>query len=397
MHLLLTIIHFTLGLSAVLGLAFASCEHRSAISTKNLPRILVVEFIVAWFFLKSDIGIDIIEKISLFFQKLMSFADTGTTFVFGNLINQPHQFNFFLNALVPIVFMSSLIGILNYTKFFNKIASKVGFILNKISGVGQLESYNAVNAMIFGQSENFIVYKNTLKYFSEEQLFTLTATAMSTISMSIIGTYMTMIPPRLVITGLFLNMFSTFVILTIVNPYKRIDDGIDLSFNESDSTFFETLSEYIIAGFKISVIVAAMLIGFISLISMANSAFDSLFGVTFQRALGYCFSPLAIIIGVPFQDAISAGAIMATKIVSNEFVALKELVDARHAITAASFNTIGVFLISFANLSSIGIITGAVKAIDEKQGNITARFGIKLVYTSTLISMLSAIFASVFN
>lgn len=390
-----TILHFSFGISIILGISFLACKQKKEIEFINIPKILIAEFLVGWFFLKSDIGVKAVSKISDFFQILMSFANKGTDFVFGNIINTEHGFNFFLNALVPIVFMSALIGILNYTKALNKIIGVIGYILNKISGIGKLESYNAINAMMFGQSENFISYKDTLKDMSKERMFTLTATAMSTISMSIVGTYMTMIPPKLVVAGLFLNMFSTFAILTIINPYKK-DDDVVIGAVETNDTFFEMLADYIVAGFKIAVIVAAMLIGFISLISMLDSAFLTVFGITFQTALGYAFSPLAFVIGAPMADAINVGSIMATKIVSNEFVAMQSLQHIKDVISDRSFQTVCVFLISFANLSSIGIIAGAVKAVDERQGNVAARFGLKLVCTSTLISMLSALFTYIF-
>ncbi|MEC3543922.1 nucleoside transporter C-terminal domain-containing protein, partial [Bacillus thuringiensis] len=45
---------------------------------------------------------------------------------------------------------------------------------------------------------------------------------------------------------------------------------------------------------------------------------------------------------------------------------------------------------SFANFSSIGIIAGAVKSLNEKQGNVVARFGLKLLFGATLVSFLSA-------
>ena len=389
-----TAFRFTLGLTAILGIAFIACKRKNEIEFKNIPKILIIEFFIAWFFLRSNIGVKAVSVLSNFFSTLMSFAHNGTEFVFGNIINN-NQFSFFFNALVPIVFMSALIGVLNYTKILSKVISIIGIILNKISGVGNLESYNAVNAMIFGQSENFISYKDTLKNMSKNQMFTLTATAMSTISMSIVGTYMALIPPKLVVAGLFLNMFSTFAILTIINPYTKSIESIKPS-TTNDETFFEMLAEYILAGFKVAIIVAAMLVGFISLISMLDAAFLFAFGVTFQTILGYIFSPLALIIGVPIHDAISIGSVMATKIVSNEFVAMKSLHHIKDVVSDRSFNTVCVFLISFANLSSIGIVSGAVKAIDERQGRITAQFGLKLVCTSTLISMLSALFAYTF-
>ncbi|MCL7666954.1 NupC/NupG family nucleoside CNT transporter, partial [Klebsiella pneumoniae] len=45
-------------------------------------------------------------------------------------------------------------------------------------------------------------------------------------------------------------------------------------------------------------------------------------------------------------------------------------------------------------LCSIWIIESAVKGLDEEQGNVVSRFGLKLVYGSTLVSVLSASIAA---
>ncbi|MEQ6219598.1 nucleoside transporter C-terminal domain-containing protein [Levilactobacillus brevis] len=55
-----------------------------------------------------------------------------------------------------------------------------------------------------------------------------------------------------------------------------------------------------------------------------------------------------------------------------------------------SLGILSVFLVSFANFSSIGIVAGAIKGLNEHQGNVVSRFGLKLVYGSTLVSILSA-------
>lgn len=86
---------------------------------------------------------------------------------------------------------------------------------------------------------------------------------------------------------------------------------------------------------------------------------------------------------------------MATKLVTNEFVAMLSLGDASAALSDRTIGIVSVFLVSFANFSSIGIIAGAVKGLHEKQGNVVARFGLKLLYGATLVSILSAIIVSV--
>jgi len=115
-----------------------------------------------------------------------------------------------------------------------------------------------------------------------------------------------------------------------------------------------------------------------------------IFGISFQDILGYIFAPIAFLMGIPWADAITAGGIMATKLVTNEFVAMISLGEVAKSMSAHTLAIISVFLVSFANFSSIGIIAGAVKGLNEKQGNVVARFGLKLLYGATLVSILTA-------
>ena len=85
---------------------------------------------------------------------------------------------------------------------------------------------------------------------------------------------------------------------------------------------------------------------------------------------------------------------MATKLVANEFVAMIELQKIAASMTPRGLGILSVFLVSFANFSSIGIIAGAIKGLNEEQGNVVSRFGLKLVYGSTLVSVLSASIAA---
>ncbi len=60
---------------------------------------------------------------------------------------------------MPIVFISALIGILQHIKVLPYIIKALGFLLS-VNGMGKLESFNAISALMVGQSENFITYKN---------------------------------------------------------------------------------------------------------------------------------------------------------------------------------------------------------------------------------------------
>lgn len=379
----------------ILLLAWIVSFNRKKVRYKPIVVMLVVQIILTFILLNTSFGQFIIGGITTGFNFLLDYAKQGVDFVFGNLVNTDQQgnqgFNFFINVLLPIVFISALIGILQYFNIMTIIIKGLGYVISKINGMGKLESYNAVAALILGQQEVFISIKKQLEHLPEKRLYTLCTSAMSTVSMAIIGAYMNILNPQYVVIAVILNLFGGFIIASIINPYtvNDQDEAINLK-EEKRQAFFQMLGEYIIDGFKVAVIVGAMLIGFIALIAMINGIFAAIFNVTFVHVLGYLFSPFAFLIGVPWYECISAGEVMATKLLTNEFAAMTLFVDNIGDFTAQSQAVISVFLVSFANFSSIGIISGALKALNEKQGYAIAKHGLKLLYGASLVSLLSA-------
>lgn len=320
------VLHFVLALAVVAVLALLVSSDRKKIRIRYVIQLLVIEVLLAWFFLNSDVGLGFVKGFSEMFEKLLGFANEGTNFVFGSMNDQGLAF-FFLKVLCPIVFISALIGILQHIRVLPVVIRAIGFLLSKVNGMGKLESFNAVSSLILGQSENFIAYKDILGKMSRNRMYTMAATAMSTVSMSIVGAYMTMLDPKYVVAALVLNMFSTFIVLSLINPYvvDASEENIQMSNLHEGQSFFEMLGEYILAGFKVAIIVAAMLIGFIALIAALNALFATVTGwfgysISFQGILGYIFYPVAWVMGVPSSEALQVGSIMATKLVSNEFV-----------------------------------------------------------------------------
>ncbi|HGO2727336.1 TPA: NupC/NupG family nucleoside CNT transporter [Staphylococcus aureus] len=403
MHILIGII----GIIFFLALAFLFSSDRENIRWKYVGILLAIQLIFAFILLKTTMGIKVIGGISNGFNYLLLKAADGVNFVFGAIqYIDPKQPPFFFSVLLPIVFISAIIGILQYTKILPLIINVLGFLISKINGMGRLESYNAVAAAILGQSEVFISIKKQLPYIPKQRLYTLTASAMSTVSASIIGAYFTLIEPKYVVTAVVLNLFGGFIIASIINPYKVNEEDDKLLVEETEErqqSFFEMLGEYILDGFKVAVIVGAMLIGYIAIIALLNGIVSNIFSTVsggaiswdFQTLIGFVFAPFAFLVGVPWQDAVQAGSVMATKLLSNEFVAMQALGKLSDLSEHAKGVT-SVFLVSFANFSSIGIISGAIKSLNDKKGDTVARFGLKLLFGATLVSFISAAIAGFF-
>lgn len=400
------------GLVVFLLLAWVMSSDKKSVRWQYIGIMMAIQFLLAFLLLKTSGGIKLVEALATGFGYLLGYAEQGVNFVFGGLENAavgkvPAASTFFMDVLLPITFISALIGILQYLKVLPFIIKYLGWLISKVNGMGKLESFNAVAAAILGQSEVFISIKKQLPFIPKHRLYTLTASAMSTVSLSIVGAYFTMIEPKYVVTAIILNLFGGFIIASIINPYvvsAEEENAVIMGTNtdEKKQSFFEMLGEYILDGFKVAVIVAAMLIGYIALIAMLNGIVDAFTpgDVNFQTILGYVFAPLAFLTGIAWDDAVRAGSIMATKLVSNEFVAMLDVQSIVKGNTGElserAIGIVSVFLVSFANFSSIGIIAGAIKSLNNEQGDVVARFGLKLLYGATLVSFISATIAGFF-
>lgn len=106
------VLHFVLALAVVAILALLVSSDRKKIRIRYVIQLLVIEVLLAWFFLNSDVGLGFVKGFSEMFEKLLGFANEGTNFVFGSMNDQGLAF-FFLKVLCPIVFISALIGILH--------------------------------------------------------------------------------------------------------------------------------------------------------------------------------------------------------------------------------------------------------------------------------------------
>ncbi|MBA2873340.1 NupC/NupG family nucleoside CNT transporter [Thermaerobacillus caldiproteolyticus] len=387
---------FATGLLLVFILSYLVSNDKKNIRYRAILSMLAVQIILTFILLNTKAGILIISFISKMFNKLIELGIDGVNFVFGGLENKGSS-TFFLNVLLPIIFISILIGILNYLKILPLIIKYVGMALSKLNGMGKLENYIALSSAVLGQSEVFLTTKKQIGLVSKKRLYTLCTSAMSAVSIAIVGSYMTMLEPKYVVIAIMLNILSALIVANIVNPYEVTDEE-DLLIVEEDHkmSFFQMIGESVMDGLKVAVIVAAMLIGFIALINLIDYLFTIIFHISFQTILGYIFAPIAFLMGIPWDEAVKAGSIMATKLVTNEFVAMLNFKDIAGTLSEKTVGIVSVFLVSFANFSSIGIITGSVKALDTKQGDVVAKFGMKLLYGSTLASMLSATIMGLF-
>ncbi|SBE64972.1 NupC/NupG family nucleoside CNT transporter [Staphylococcus aureus] len=392
------------GIAFALFVAFLFSFDRKNIDFKKTLIMIFIQVLIVLFMMNTTIGLTILTALGSFFEGLINVSKAGINFVFGDIQNK-NGFTFFLNVLLPLVFISVLIGIFNYIKVLPFIIKYVGIAINKITRMGRLESYFAISTAMFGQPEVYLTIKDIIPKLSRAKLYTIATSGMSAVSMAMLGSYMQMIEPKFVVTAVMLNIFSALIIASVINPYKSDDTDVEID-NLTKSTetktlngktgkpkkvaFFQMIGDSAMDGFKIAVVVAVMLLAFISLMEAINILFGSV-GLNFRQLIGYVFAPIAFLMGIPWSEAVPApaGSLMATKLITNEFVAMLDFKNVLGDVSARTQGIISVYLVSFANFGTVGIIVGSIKGISDKQGEKVASFAMRLLLGSTLASIIS--------
>lgn len=387
-----------LAIIAVLGLSYLMSNDKKNINYKGIGIMLIAQLIITWFMFTTEIGQAIINGISAVFNKLIEFGMEGINFVVGG-VEVGEGGVFFFNVLLLIIFFATILSVLTYLKILPSIIKFVGGLISKITGLPKVESFNAVNSIFFGQSEALIAIKSQFHHLDNNRLYIVSASAMGSVSASIVGSYLQMLPPQYVLVALPLNMFSALMISSVIAPVRvpKEEDHVDVKNISTEKSIFEAMGNGALEGGKIALIVAAMLIAFIASLELVNWVIQLVFaGVTLQQILGYIIAPIGMLMGISPSEVIHAGSVMGTKIVTNEFVAMLEFQTMLGDMSEKTIGIVSVFLTSFANFSSIGIIAGTVKGIDNKKAISVSGFGMKLLVGATLASILSATIVGLF-
>lgn len=392
-----SIIIAIIGIALLLGAAFLMSNDKKNINFKAIGIMIGLQLLVSWLLLSTKAGLNVIAAVSKAFEKLLSYGYEGINFVVGGWIPDGGS-PFFVNVLLPVVFTAALLSLLTHLRILPYIIKYLGGLISKITGLPQVESFNAINSVFFGQSEAILAIKSQIDHLNKNRLFIVSTSAMASVSAALIASYMTMLPAKYVLVGVILNMFSGLIVASIITPVKASKEDSEIVIDDMIHTknVFDAIGTGAIDGGKVTLIVGAMLIGYLGLLALLNGVFNGIFGMDLTTMIGYVFSPIAYLMGIPSSEILTSGSIMGTKLLSNEFVAILQLQPLLDVLSAKASAVLSTFLVSFANFSSIGIIAGAVQAINGAKAKEVSGFGLKLLLVATMASILSATVVGLF-
>ncbi len=387
----------------------------------------------------------IFQKFSDKIAYFLSLSDYGAQFLFGHLANGAYYFpgpdaawpgfgfQFAFKVLPTIVFFGGFMSVLYYFGIMQKVIQGMSRFMKWTIGTSGAETLSCSVNIFVGQTEAPLLIKPFLDNMTKSELLTVMVGGFATIAGGVLAGYIAMgVPAGHLVAASVMSAPAALVIGKIIFPEKEHSQtagDLELPDIQVGSNAIEAASNGITDGLKLAVNVGAMLIGFIALIavidvllnwldsiidgSLLNGlyvAYDSsglspvkgefagYFPGSLRTFFGTILSPLAYLMGVPWNDAAQVGNLLGIKLSLNEFVAFGTLSDyidkgliSERAIIISTYALCG-----FANFSSIGIQIGGISAIAPSRKSDLAKMGLKAMFGGAIASWLTATIAGIF-
>jgi CNT family concentrative nucleoside transporter len=396
-----------IGIVVILGIAVALSHNRRQINWRVVAWGLGLQVLFAIFVLRIPAGQRLFRALGDFVTSILNFSYVGSQFVFGELgkPNSSLGVIFAFQLLPAIIFVSALFAIMYYLGIMQVIVRAFALLMSRVMGASGAESLNVAASIFMGQTEAPLTIRPFLQRMTRSELMTVMTSGMAHISGSIMVAYIAFgIEARHLLTAVIMTAPGTIMMAKLFEPETEVPETygkVKLDMPKQDVNLLDAAARGTGEGLQLMLNVIAMLVSFVALVALVNGGFAAVHGYAewfpsnLQTVLGWVFQPMALVMGVPWQDSGTIGSLLGTRMVLNEFIAFAELGPMKDTLDPRSFTIASFALAGFANFSSVGIQLGGIGALVPDRKRDLARLGIRAMLAGTLANFLSASIAGI--
>jgi concentrative nucleoside transporter, CNT family len=397
-----------LGLVVILALAWLLSTNRKAIRWRTAAWGLGLQWLFALLVLRFDAGQRALAAAGDTVNRMLAYAFVGSSFVFGDMGKQHSNYGIIVafQVLPTIIFISAFFAVLYHLGIMQlviKAAARVMQVTMRISGA---ESLNVAASIFMGQTEAPLSIRPFLPGATNSELMTIMTSGMAHVSGGIMAAYILYgIEARHLLAAVIMTAPGTVLISKMLVPETHIPATLGrvtmpVSEEHQSENLIGAIARGTIDGGRLAFNVGIMLISFLALIGLLNGILGGIhnwldphhipFPSSLNVILGFVFSPIAWLIGIPWHSAHQVGNLLGTRTVTNELVAYALLGTQKASMDFRSFTITTFALCGFANFSSIGIQIGGISALAPNRRNDLARLGLRAMMAGTMANLMSA-------
>lgn len=405
------------GIAAIPLLVLSLSENRAeAVSRATLTAVgvtLLVQLAIALLLLKLPATQQLFAALGYGVFVLQQATEEGARLVFGYLAGGPapferqapeHDFIIAFRVLPVILVLAAIVRLLYYWGVLQAVVHGFAFVLRRLIGIGGPLATVSAASLFLGLVEAPLLIRPYLRDLGRGALFAMMCVVMATVAGTVMALYATVLAPTLpgaaghLMAASLMNIPGALMLARIAVPQGFLGgpDDARIVLDDPPRNAIDAVTKGTMDGVQLVVAVAAMLIVFIALVTLANwmlkaAAAPLGLEVTLQSLLGLVLAPLAWAIGIPWAEAGTAGALLGERLVLNELIAYLHLAKTPAADLSDRSRLIMTYaLCGFANLGSLGIMLGGLTAmLPERREEIVA-LAPRSVIVGFLATLLSA-------
>jgi len=409
--MMLQVVQGLLGLCVLLGIAWLFSEDRRGVSPRLIVGGLMLQLALAVLLLKLPAAPGLFAAVNEAVLAVQRATEVGTSFVFGYLGggNTPFEtaypensFVLAFRALPLVLVIGALSALLFHWRVLPLLVRAFASLLRRTLGIGGALGLGTAANVFIGMVESPLLIKPYLRDMSRSALFALMTTGMATIAGTVMVLYATLIGDAVpnamghILTASLISAPAALVVAGLMIPGSAAQDASETPRIDQDAgSAMDAVTRGTLDAIPLMINIMAMLVVMVALVSLANSALALLPAIgdaplTLQRILGWLFAPLVWLIGIPWQEAVSAGQLMGIKTVLNELLAYLQLAALpADALSERSRLIMTYALCGFANFGSLGIMIGGLGTLAPERRSEVVELGLRSIIAGTLTTLMT--------
>ena len=414
------------GLAVLIGIVWLFSNNRRAVDWKLVATGLVLQIAFAAVVLLVPGGREVFDWLSHGFVRILGFVAEGSNFIFGSLMDlEKNGFIFAFQVLPTIIFFSALMGVLYHLGVMQAIVRGMAWAITKVMRVSGAETTSVCASVFIGQTEAPLTVRPYIAKMTQSELLTMMIGGMAHIAGGVLAAYVGMLGggdpeqqaffAKHLLAASIMAAPATLVIAKILVPEtgEPLTRGtVKMEVEKTTANVIDAAAAGAGDGLRLALNIGAMLLAFIALIALVDAPhkwFGEVTGLaaalgqptSLSTILGYLLAPIAWVIGTPWADATTVGALIGQKIVLNEFIAYSQLSSIINgqvpgvALGPEATLIATYALCGFANFSSIAIQIGGIGGLAPERRQDLARFGLRAVLGGSVATFMTATIAGV--
>ncbi|MDA9533443.1 NupC/NupG family nucleoside CNT transporter [Bradyrhizobium sp. CCBAU 25338] len=400
-----------LGIFALLLIAWALSENRRAVSLRQAAIGLAATFVTAVLLLKLPVVAHAFGAINDAVGAISAASRAGSAFVFGYIGGGALPFDlkvpgadFILafQALPIVLVMSVLTTLLFYWHVLPPIVRGLAWLLERTLGVGGAVGLSTAANVFLGMVEAPLFVRPYLAQMTRSELFLVMTGGMAGIAGTVLVLYATLLAPLIpdaaahFVIASVLGAPAAILVSLIMLPEtsdKRTGGALeDPEMNVSGT--MDAIVKGTTAGLELLLNIVAMLLVLVALVYLVNAMLGLLpniggAAISLQRLLGLVMAPVCWLMGLPWDQAITAGSLMGTKTVLNELIAYVDFSKLPPGALDSRSRLIMLYaMCGFANFASLGIMIGGLGVMAPERREEINALGLKSIVSGTLTTCL---------